>query len=606
MCGIFGYVGAGGAVEQCLRGLKKLEYRGYDSAGIACLVGDGIVHAKRVGKISALEAALKDRIPVGKCAIAHTRWATHGLPTEINAHPHLDESESVAVVHNGIVENHVELRRQLERAGVRFRSDTDSEVIAQLIGQYYQGDLFEAVRTCTAQLRGAWALAITHRHHPFQLVVAAHESPLAVGFGNRECFVSSDPRAFDLHIEEVIYLSDGEIGVLSADGYSVTNAEGRGVDKPSYKISGERCESSKGGFEHYMLKEIFQQPETIQQAMQGRLNEEYGTAQLEGLQHDLSTTRRVLILACGSSWHAGYVASYMIEDLARVPVQCEIGSEFRSKNPIVQEGTLAIAISQSGETADTLAAARELKAKGARVAALCNVGGSTLMRMADYTLNMRAGPEIAVACTKAYTAQLVVLSLLALQLGRAGHLSREEGCAFLEALKMLPGQVKTILERADHIRQVARRYAQFDNFFYVGRGHMYPSALEGALKLKEISYANANGYPAGELKHGVIALINPECPTVACCANALTKDKLLTNLMEIKARSGPIVAIVPEGSTEFAEVADDLIEVPDTIDSLAAIPTGVATQLLAYYIAKERGIEDIDQPRNLAKSVTVE
>lgn len=606
MCGIFGYVGLADAVDHCLQGLKRLEYRGYDSAGVAVIVDDSIVHTKRVGKIATLEAAVRGRIPLGQCAIGHTRWATHGVPSETNAHPHLDESDLVAIVHNGIIENHLELRRELEELGIRFRSDTDSEVIAQLIAREHHVDLMTAVRTVASKLKGAWALAVIHRKHPGKIVATAYQMPLAIGIGEHEIFISSDSHAFDSRVERAIYLTDGEIAVCHGDQYAITDVGGRVINKQQHPLKREELVRCKAGFDHFMIKEIFEQPQTIHNAMLSRLDEEYGTAVFDELQHDLSNTRRVLILACGSSWHAGYVASYMIEGLARIPVQCEIGSEYRAKNPIIAEKTLVVAISQSGETADTLAGARELQAKGAKVIALCNVPNSTLMRTADYNLNMRAGPEVAVACTKAYTAQLVVLFLLALQMGRGGHLSRDEGRSLVQLLKMLPSQVDAVLQHAARIREIAERYAHFNNFFFVGRQHMYPTALEGALKLKEISYAHASGYPAGELKHGVIALINSQCPTIACCAHGPTRDKLISNLMEIKARSGPIVAIVPQGSHHFDHVADDIIEVPDTSDHLAPIPTSVALQLFAYYIAKARGIEEIDQPRNLAKSVTVE
>lgn len=608
MCGIFAYIGSKDAVKISIAGLKKLEYRGYDSSGIAGIENDEIVLHKEIGKISAMEKNVSDAGTRLDLAIAHTRWATHGKPSKDNAHPHLDQNNTLALVHNGIIENHDSLRKQLKEEGFSFRSQTDSEVIAQLISKNYQGDLKKAVRDSMEVLKGSFAIAVIHKDHPKQIVAVANQSPLAIGIGNGESFIASDTQAFIVHTREVIFLSDSEIAIIEADKLSVYNKKAEQVLKKAEPIDHDMQEASKGDFEHFMLKEIFEQPQTIRNALWARFMQEYGMPHLEGLNfdvNDLISIRRILILACGTSLHAGHIAAYMIEDKARIPVQVEISSEFRYKNPIVEEDTLVIAISQSGETADTLAATKELKAKGAHILAVCNVQGSSLTREANACLFLRAGAEIGVASTKAFTSQLVVLSLFALLLGRTRHLSKKEGQTFLDAIAKLPQQVDAILSNKANIETLAKKYADFNNFFYLGRHYMYPASLEGALKLKEISYINANGYPAGEMKHGPIALIHPDCPTVAFCANKMTLEKMLSNLMEVKARNGLVLAIAEKETPGIEEIADDVLWVPETLDELAPILSCIVSQLLAYYIAKERGAE-IDQPRNLAKSVTVE
>lgn len=608
MCGIFGYLGPQDAVKLCIAGLKRLEYRGYDSAGIAGLKGNKLLYSKEVGKVAILEEEIKRSNLSLDMAIAHTRWATHGQPSAINAHPHVDQNETLALVHNGIIENHEALRQKLADQGVTFRSETDTEVVAQLIGSLYRGNLLEAVQNAISMLVGSWALAIIHRDHPDEMIVAASDSPLAIGVGNGETFVASDTQAFFVHTRTVVYLQRGEVAVVRPHGFELYDKQAVQLTRQAEQLSGQLEESSKGNFDHYMLKEIFEQPQTIRNALLSRYIEEQGNAVLDGLTlsiEELLAVRRILILACGTSYHAGLVASYMIEEMARIPVQVEISSEFRYKNPIIERDTLVIAISQSGETADTIAAMHEVQAKGARVIALCNVDGSTVTREADCTLFLRAGQEIGVASTKAFTSQLAILSLFSLFMARMRHMDKQTGKNFLHALRALPEQVESILNRADSIRRVAKKYASYKNFFFLGRHYMYPTCLEGALKLKEISYINANGYPAGEMKHGPIALISPECPTVACCANRLTAEKLCSNLQEVQARRGPVVGIVEEGSRQFDAVVNDKIEIPATVDELACIPTTIVTQLFAYYVAQELGCE-IDQPRNLAKSVTVE
>lgn len=609
MCGIIGYIGKKDPIKIVIDGLKRLEYRGYDSAGLAGVHNGEIVYCKEAGKIAVLEKEITNsHLVLEKAAIGQTRWATHGKPSKLNAHPHFNEDHSLALVHNGIIENHEVLRNKLKKEGVRFTTETDTEVIAHLIGSFYRGDIVEAIKQAFPLLKGTFAIALIHRDFPDQIIAMAHESPLVIGIGIDEAFVASDPHAFSAHTREVAFLLNGEIAVVKADKLEVFDVLKGEISKKTEKMNAHIEEVTKGSFEHYTLKEIFEQPQTIRNALLGRFIQDYGTAIFEGIDFDINellAVQRILILACGTSWHAGYLASYMIEDRARIPVQVEISSEFRYKNPVVPPGTLAIAISQSGETADTLAAVRELKAKGVKVLALCNVEGSNLAREADACIFLRAGQEIGVCSTKAFTSQVVILALFTLLMARMRHMDKKEGQDFLEALIKLPEQVQQVLEQSGSIQQIAKSYAQYENFFFLGRSYMYPASLEGALKLKEISYINANGYPAGEMKHGPIALINENCPTVALCGNKATFEKLLSNLMEIKARNGKIIAIAEECENGLEGVADEVIKIPQTIDELSGILTTVASQLLAYYIAKERGA-DIDQPRNLAKSVTVE
>ena len=607
MCGIFGYVGPRKAVNVVIDGLKRLEYRGYDSAGLAGVQDKKIVFCKEVGKVAVLEKEVNQQAFHIPAAIAQTRWATHGKVTQANAHPHFDSDKSLAIVHNGIIENHDILRKHLKSKGVVFVSDTDTEVIAHLIASHYQGDILKAVQRAVAQLKGAYAIALVHRDFPDQIIAVAHEAPLVIGIGNHEAFISSDPHAFAFYTRQAIYLANSEIAVIQAASQQVYSTD-EPIDKETHTLDHEISEGGKGDFEHYTLKEIYEQPQTLRNALLSRFLLDYGTAIFEELTFDdtdLLGVERILILACGTSWHAGCVASYMLEELARLPVQVEISSEFRYKNPIVPPGTFVIAISQSGETADTVAAVREVKAKGAKVLALCNVQGSTLVREADNAIFLRAGAEIGVCSTKAFTSQVMLLSLFTLLMARMRHMSKGEGHQFLQLLLKLPEQVQVVLDQAPAIEKIARRYAEYDNFFFIGRRYMYPTCLEGALKLKEISYINANGYPAGEIKHGPIALISEECPTVALCADRMTYDKLLSNLMEIKARHGKVIAIASHRDAHLEEIVDDVIYVPASNDALAVIPVAVATQLLAYYIAQVRGA-DIDHPRNLAKSVTVE
>lgn len=609
MCGIFGYVGSRNAAEMVINGLKKLEYRGYDSAGLAGVKNGQLVYWKEVGKLHVLENEIKNSKIHLNLALGHTRWATHGTPTKINAHPHLDPKQTLAVVHNGIIENHESLRRALTEKGAKFISDTDTEVIAHLIASFYEGNLLQAIQKTLPLLEGSFAIGVVHQDCADQIIAFANQMPLIIGIGPQEVFIASDSHAFSSHTREAIYLSNMEIAVISPTKVEVYNANMEQVEKTRKQLGIHAEENTKSGYEHYTLKEIHQQPQTIRNALSSRILEEYGTAVFEDVNFDLNEllgVERILLLACGTSCHSGMIGSYMLEDRARISSQVESASEFRYKNPVLRQGTFVIAISQSGETADTIAAVREVKAKGAKVLAICNVQDSTLVRESDACIYLRAGPEIGVCSTKAYTSQVIVLSLFTLMMARMRHMSKPEGQEFLTALLKLPEQVQKVLDQSDHIEAIAKKYAKYDNFFFLGRRYMFPTSLEGALKLKEISYINANGYPAGEMKHGPIALLSPQVPVVALCSNKTTYTKFLSNLMEAKSRGAPIIAIAEEGfDQDLSKIASDIIYVPQTIDELATIPTTVVTQLLAYYIAKERGA-DIDQPRNLAKSVTVE
>ncbi|MCB1180826.1 MAG: glutamine--fructose-6-phosphate transaminase (isomerizing) [Chlamydiia bacterium] len=608
MCGIFGYIGPADAVTKVLEGIAKLEYRGYDSAGFAALVDGQLVSLKRAGKVAELLDAVKEHRYNCSLAISHTRWATHGKPSELNAHPHFDQAKKLTLVHNGIIENYQALREQLEKKGVAFASDTDTEVISQLIGYHYKENLLEAVQKTLPLLKGAFAIAVIHENHPDQMICCAKESPLAIGLGQGETFVASDPGAFAKYTKRVVFLYESEIALVTNHSFEVFDQSQERIEKEWEDLSGEAAEVSKGGFAHYMLKEIYEQPQTILNAILSRYSEEYGTAIFEELaqaEKFLLGVKRIVVIACGTAWHAGLIGGYMIEERAGIPVQVEISSEFRYKNPIVEKNTLGIAISQSGETADTLAAIRELKRKGARVIGVCNVQGSSMSREVDHCLFLRAGPEIAVAATKSFTSKLAVLFLLMLRLARMRSMNQQEGSRLIESINRLPSQIKEVLAMEGRIKEIAKKYAPYNNFFFLGRRLMYPTALESALKLKECAYVNANGYPAGEMKHGPIALIDENCPTVAFTADSTTYEKILSNLMEVKARNGRVLAIAEEGSIGIEAIVDDVIFVPKTTEELAPVLSTVVGQLFGYYVAFYRGTE-IDQPRNLAKSVTVE
>lgn len=610
MCGIFGYIGPKNPAKVCLEGLKLLEYRGYDSSGLAGVHKNALVSCKEIGKICNLEASLEESPLTLENAIAHTRWATHGKPSKENAHPHFDQNHHVAVVHNGIIENIFELKQSLVEKGISFRSDTDTEVIAQLIALYYTGDILAAFQKTLSFLKGFWAIALIHKDHPDIILTSSKENPLAIGFNPscQEVYISSDVNAFHTPELDVLFLQNEEVAIVSSKEIKVFNLHSEEIVKTLERMSLQQQIISKNGFAHFMLKEIFEQPNTIRQALHGRFDYEQGTgrfAELSFTKEELADVQQILILACGTSWHAGTIAAGWIEEMVGIPAKAEIASEFRYKNPVLLKGTLVIAVSQSGETFDTIAAVREVKARGAKVLAICNAPNSTLTRDADSTLFLKAGPEISVCSTKAFTGQLTVLSLFTLLMARQRQMTVEAGRAFLDELQALPNKVDLVLRKKEEISLLAKKYARFENFFFLGRNYMYAASLEGALKLKEISYINAVGYPAGEMKHGPIALVSKDLAVVGFCGHKRTLDKMLSNLMEIKAREAPLLVFAPENTAQIDEIADDVLWLPQTTDEIACIPYCVASQLLAYYISLERGTE-IDQPRNLAKSVTVE
>ncbi len=611
MCGIIGYTGSKAVAPVLLDGLKRLEYRGYDSAGLAVISDKRLYEVKAVGKVRNLEALVAEQPELEKrsgCGIAHTRWATHGEPSPANAHPHTDESGRFAIVHNGIIENYQELRAHLLSKGCHFRSGTDSEVIAHLIAEGYEGDLISATAAALEQVTGTYGLAVVSTLHPGQIVVARKGSPIVIGVGETENLVASDIAALLPYTRQVIYLNDGDIALLTPDRIDLRNIKNVPVEREIAKIDWDAGQAEKGNYPHFMLKEIFEQPETIENAIRGRIDHEMGTAVLNGMNltpHDLAQVTRIVIAGCGSSMHAGLVGEYFFEDIAGISTSVEQAAEFRYRNPIIEPNTLVIPISQSGETADTIAAVREAKAKGALVTALCNVVGSTIAREAGRGIYLHAGPEISVASTKAFSSQVVVLLLLALLLGRNRRLSRSEGEELANEVETIPDLIRDVLSRAPEIKRIAERYAKFDDFFYIGRGCLYPTALEGALKLKEISYIHAEGYHAAELKHGPISLLDERHPVLALANDIPGKDKIVGNIQECRARKSPVVAVVTKGDDSVRKMTDDIIEIPHCSRFVAPLPTAVALQLFAYYIAAARGCE-IDQPRNLAKSVTVE
>jgi glucosamine--fructose-6-phosphate aminotransferase (isomerizing) len=610
MCGIVGYVGHRPVVPLLLEGLHRLEYRGYDSAGLTVQVNSHLETRKAAGKISSLEAVLRDGgEPEGTCGIAHTRWATHGAPTTLNAHPHLDCAGDFAIVHNGIIENAGTLRRKLEALGHTLRTETDTEVIAHMIEAVYKGSLEEAVRVALQQVEGTYGLAIVSAREPGKVIAVRRGSPLLIGIGkDHEYFVASDVAAVLAHTREFIYLDDGELAVLRPDGYQIMSLKGAPVAKEVKQVSWDLESIERGGHEHFMLKEIFEQPETLRNTMRGRFLEDEGTVKLGGLElttEELLQVENITILGCGTSWHAGLIGEYMLEEFARLPVEAEYASEFRYRNPVVDERSLIITISQSGETADTLAAMREAKRRGAKILGIINVVGSSIAREAGAGIYLHAGPEIGVASTKAFTSQVVALTLFTVLMGRLRNMSILQGREIIAALNRLPQQVEQVLELNDAIRELARIYKDANNFLYLGRGYNFPTALEGALKLKEISYIHAEGYPAAEMKHGPIALIDENMPVVVIAPHDAVYGKVLSNIEEVKARGGRVIAVVTDGNGDLKGRVDHIIPIPKTIDMLTPILTSVPLQLLAYHIAVLRGC-NVDQPRNLAKSVTVE
>ena len=609
MCGIVGYIGPRQAAGLLLEGLRRLEYRGYDSAGIAVVNGRGLKIMKAAGKLSVLEGELTQNMPLGTIGIGHTRWATHGAPTTTNAHPHTDQSGRIAVIHNGIIENSGAIRKALEQRGHTFKSETDTEVLAHLVGELYQGNLEEAVAAALKDVDGAYGLAFISSEEPGVLVAARKGSPLLIGVGENEWFVASDASPLQQYTRSVVYLDDGEMAVLTREGYRVRNLESTRISKEVNQIDWDLGQVERGGYAHFMHKEICEQAESLRNTLRGHLLEEEGTARVSGLNmsdEELKQIERIIITACGTSWHSGIIGEYMLEEMARIPVEVEYASEFRYRNPVVDPKTLVIGISQSGETADTLAAIREAKRRGARTIGLVNVVGSTIAREVDGGIYLHAGPEIGVASTKAFTSQVAALALITLRIARLRNLSILQGREFIRALQRLPGQVTQILERSSEIERLADRFLRTTkNALYLGRGVNFPVALEGALKLKEISYIHAEGYPAAEMKHGPIALIDENMPVVFIAPRDAVHSKIVSNIEEVKARGGKVIALINEGDTEIERLADATFTIPVTLDLLTPILTSIPLQLLSYYVAVSRGC-NVDQPRNLAKSVTVE
>ena len=612
MCGIVGYVGPQEAAPILLDGLKRLEYRGYDSAGVAILNASGLKTVKRAGKIAELVKGLEEERPTGTCGIAHTRWATHGAPNTVNAHPHMSADLDIALVHNGIIENASALRRKLTALGYVFRSETDTETVVHLVDHAFKKGaktLEDAVATALRDVDGAYGIAVVSARDPDKIVVARNGSPLLLGIGKEgEYLVASDAAAVVEHTRDVVYLQDGDYAVLTRDGYKTYHLDRGAVSRDVKVVDWDLGAIEKGGYEHFMLKEIFEQPSSLRDVMRGRLLEEEGNAKLGGItlkDEDLAKVKRILITACGTSWHAGLIGEYMLEEVARIPVEVEYASELRYRKPVIEDGTLLMTISQSGETADTLASIRELKAKGVLTMGIVNAVGSSIARETDFGVYLHAGPEIGVASTKAFTSQIVALALFTLYLARRRGMSLADGREMVHALQQLPEQVEHILELNDVFRELAREYKDSANFLYLGRGYQFPVALEGALKLKEVSYIHAEGYPAAEMKHGPIALIDEDMPVVVLAPSDTIYGKVVSNIEEVKARNGRIIAVVSGSGAELIGKVDHLIKVPQTLPWLQPVLTTIPLQLLAYHIAVLRGC-DVDQPRNLAKSVTVE
>lgn len=616
MCGIVGYIGKAEAVPILLDGLRRLEYRGYDSAGVALINrGKGIEIRKTIGRIADLTKVISENKPEGSLGISHTRWATHGGVTNDNAHPHSDQGGRLVLVHNGVIENYQTLRAQLEEKGHLFKSQTDTEVLAHLVGDAFdrrgektQGALVEAVREALKQVIGTYGIAVIHADVPNVIVGARRGSPLVLGVGKGEHFLASDVSAIVAHTREAVYLNDYEIVALREDGFDISTLAGSDANFQISKVEYTAEDVDKGQYAHYMLKEIYEQPNTVRDALRGRLSREEATAKLGGLEMtnaELREVERIVLSGCGTAFHAAMVGEYLIESLARIPVECEFASELRYRNLPMAKDTLVFVISQSGETADTLAALRESQRKGHRTLGICNNVASTIARESDGGVYMHAGPEIGVAATKSFTSQLTIMTLLALLLGRIHFLSYAEGLDILAELEKLPEKVAKTLELDAYIQKIAKKYAQAKNFLFMGRQANYPIALEGALKLKEISYIAASGYPSAELKHGVIALVNEETPSLFIAPRDAVFEKNLSNIEEVKARKGPVIAVGTEGDESLARVADDVILIPRAPDYLTPILASIPLQLLAYHIAVELGC-DVDKPRNLAKSVTVE
>ncbi|MFB3056923.1 MAG: glutamine--fructose-6-phosphate transaminase (isomerizing), partial [Ignavibacteriaceae bacterium] len=595
MCGIVGYIGEKNCIPILINGLKRLEYRGYDSAGIGFIANGNSGIVKNKGKVSLLEDKMKDLQLYANLGIGHTRWATHGIPNEINAHPHSNANNSLFLIHNGIIENYRVIKQELENQGYHFKSDTDSEVLVNLIDRFLTlgFDLCKSVQLALNEVVGTYGIAVIYKDEPDKIIAARKGSPLVVGVGNNENFIASDVSAILAHTKQVVYLDDGEMAVIRKDNFLVKTIYDIEIEKEIHEISTTLDEIDKGGFPHFMLKEIMEQPESVRNSMRGRLLPEEGRAKLGGISEvvdRLVNSKRIIITACGTSWHAALVGEYMIENFAQIPTEIEYASEFRYRNPIINKDDTVLVISQSGETADTLAAMREAKSRGALVLGICNVVGSTIARESMAGIYIHAGPEIGVASTKAFTAQLVVLSLITLLIARRKNLSMAEGKKIVEALNSLPDKITDILKLNDRIEQLAEKFKDANNFLYLGRGYQFPVALEGALKLKEISYIHAEGYPAAEMKHGPIALIDENMPVVFIAPKDSAYDKVVSNIEEVRARGGRLIAIASENDNDIDRLVDDTIKIPDTVEMLRPILTSIPLQLLAYHIAVKKDL----------------
>jgi glutamine---fructose-6-phosphate transaminase (isomerizing) len=610
MCGIVGYIGQQEVLPILMQGLKRLEYRGYDSAGVALLQNHEFCIKKAVGKIIELEKLIGGDVLPGNLGIGHTRWATHGEPNHVNAHPHCDCHKRIVVVHNGIIENYAALRKELMDRGHLFVSQTDTEVLCHLFEEYVnQGaDLAEAVQEGLRRVQGTYGIAVLDRENPDLLLAARNGSPLVIGHGTDEFFLASDTAPLVGHTSDVSYLDDGEMAILTREQFKVKTIDNRVITKSIQVMETDLSQIEKSGYPHFMLKEIMEQPQTLRDTMRGRLLLEEGTSKLGGLEHDVESllyARRIIITACGTSWHAALIGEYLFEDLVGIPVEVEYASEFRYRDPILKEDSVVLSISQSGETADTLAAVREAKRKRCKVFGICNVVGSTIARETDAGVYLHAGPEIGVASTKAFTSQITVLALITLLLGRIRSISSTRGKKLVKELASIPDKVQQVLENNQQIKEIAEQYYHCNNMLYLGRGYNFPVALEGALKLKEISYIHAEGYPAAEMKHGPIALIDKNMPVIFIATHDSVYDKILSNIEEVRARHGRVIVIATEGDKEIAKQAEHVIYVPETMEVFTPLVTIVPLQLLAYHMAVLRNC-DVDQPRNLAKSVTVE
>lgn len=610
MCGIVGYIGTKNCVPILIEGLKRLEYRGYDSAGIGVVKNSGVKVVKNKGKVSLLERKILGEKLSATIGLGHTRWATHGEPNEINAHPHINEDGTLFLIHNGIIENYQTLKRSLKDQGYTFRSDTDTEVVAHLIDSFLKkgNELFQAVRLSLSEVNGAYGIAVVYQNEPDKIVVARKGSPLVLGIGEGENFIASDVSALVAHTNQIIYLEDNEVVEVFADRIVTKTIDDEDIQKEIIEITMTLDEIDRGGYQTFMLKEIMEQTESVRNSMRGRLIHEFGTAKLGGLENILERlvkSKRFIISACGTSWHSALVGEYMFEQYLRIPTEVEYASEFRYRNPILNSDDTIFFISQSGETADTLAALREAKQKGALCLGICNVVGSSIARESDGGVYIHAGPEIGVASTKAFTGQLIVLALITLLLARRKDLSLVDGRKIIEEFYSIPEKIARILKLNSHIESIAEQFVNSRNFLYLGRGYNFPVALEGALKLKEISYIHAEGYPAAEMKHGPIALVDENMPVVFIAPKDSTYEKILSNIEEVKARKGKVIVIANESDNEIDNIADWVVKVPDTIRLLMPVLTVVPLQLLAYHIAVKKGL-NVDQPRNLAKSVTVE